>query len=60
MIGDLLLYFYFCRPKTSRHTTLRSFSARAQLPVKIEPCVMASVWGFRSASFFKFYAVCVV
>ena len=48
---------YFCGPKTSRNATLRSSSARAQSPVKLEPCMMASVLGFRSASFFKFCAV---
>jgi hypothetical protein len=54
-IGDFRLYFR--GPKTSRNTTLRSSSARAQSPVKLEPCMMASVLGFRSASFFKFPAV---
>jgi len=54
-IGDFRLYFR--EPKTSRNTTLRSSSARAQSPVKLEPCMMASVLGFRSASFFKFPAV---
>src|SRR5271166_7187967 len=54
-VGDFRLY---CRgPKTTRNTTLKSSSARAQSPVKLEPCMMASVFGFRSASFFKFPAV---
>src|SRR6185437_792732 len=48
---------YFCGPKTSRNATLRSSSARAQSPVKLDPCMMASVLGFRSASFFKLRAV---
>ena len=48
---------YFCRPKTSRNITLRPSSARTQSPVKLEPCMMASVLGFRSASFFKFCPV---
>ncbi len=51
--GDL----YFSGPKTSRNATLRSSRARAQSPVKLEPCMMASVVGFRSASSFKFCAV---
>ena len=54
-VGDFRLYFR--GPKTSRNTTLKSSSARAQSPVKLEPCMMASVLGFRSASFFKFPAV---
>ena len=29
----------------------------AQSPVKLEPCMMASVFGFRSASFLRFRAV---
>jgi putative transposase len=54
-IGDFRLYFR--GPKTSCNITLRSSSAWAQSPVKLEPCMMASVLGFRSASFFKFCAV---
>ncbi len=54
-MGDFRLYFR--GPKTSRNTTLKSSSARAQSPVKLEPCMMASVLGFRSASFFKYPAV---
>src|SRR5579884_4164351 len=49
--------YYFCRPKTSRNATFRSSSARAQSPMKLDPCIMARVFGFRSASFFRFCAV---
>src|SRR5580658_9651514 len=48
---------YFCGPNRSRGATSRSSSAWAQSPVKLEPCMMASVLGFRLASFFKFCAV---
>src|SRR5215472_12822459 len=50
--GDYCCYVSW--PKTSRNATLRSSNARAQSPVKLEPCMMASVFGFRSASFFRF------
>jgi hypothetical protein len=54
---DRRFRLYFSGPKSSRNATSRSSSARAQSPVKLEPCMMASVLGFRSASFFKFSSV---
>jgi len=40
-------------PKTSRKTVARSSKASSPFPVKLEPCMMASVFGFRSASFWR-------
>ena len=48
---------YFCGPKISRNARSRSSSARTQSPLKLEPCMMASVAGSRSASFLRFCAV---
>src|SRR6186997_879685 len=45
------------RPNTSRNATFKSRKARAPSPLKLEPCMMASVLGFSSASFARFCAV---
>jgi hypothetical protein len=44
-------------PKTSRRTVVRSSRACSPFPVKLEPCMMASVLGFRSANFLRIPAV---
>ena len=48
-----------CRypPKTSRKTVVRSSNACSPFPVKLEPCMTASVFGFRSANFLRIPAV---
>jgi hypothetical protein len=45
------------RPNTSRNAASKSCRARAPSPLKLEPCMMARVWGFSSASFLKFCEV---
>jgi len=44
-------------PKTSRRTVVRSSRACSPFPAKLEPCMMASVLGFRSANFLRIPAV---
>ena len=45
------------RPNTSRNAASKSCKARAPSPLKPEPCMMARVWGFSSASFLRFSEV---
>lgn len=40
-------------PKASRKTVARSSNACSPFPVKLDLCMMASVFGFRSASFLR-------
>ena len=51
---------YVCGLKISCNTALNSSRARAQSPAKLEPCMMASVLGFKSASLFRLWLVSVV
>ena len=42
--------FYELEPRTSLYMTARSRSARAPSPTKTDPCIVANVFGCRSAS----------
>ena len=54
-VGDCSVIAY--PPKTSRRTVVRSRRACSPFPVKLEPCMIASVLGFRSANFLRIPAV---